>query len=234
MAEERPYFAGTRGPCPHCRTTVKFESTSVYEREEVGAKDYVAHFAMEVWKVLCPACSRPIVFLEKFGMSDDGWYQQDVPVETRLVWPKAISRLAVPDSVPGGIRKDYEEAVIVLADSEKASAALSRRCLQALLRDVAGIDKRNLSHQIEDVLPTLPGYLQTQLDAVRNIGNFAAHPTKSSATGEIIEVELGEAEWNLDVLERLFEFYFVQPKITQEKKEALNKKLAAAGKSAMK
>ena len=233
MAGERPYFAGTRGQCPHCRTTVRFESAENYT-EEIPAADETARFAMKVLKVLCPACSRPIIVFEKFEMDEDGWYPQDVPNETELVWPKAISRSVVPLGVPDEIRRDYEEAAIVLANSEKASAALSRRCLQALLRDVAGMNRKNLSQQIDAVLPTLPGYLQPQLDAVRNIGNFAAHPIKSSTTGEIIDVEPGEAEWNLDVLDLLFDFYFVQPKIARDKKEALNKKLKAAGKSAMK
>ena len=52
----------------------------------------------------------------------------------------------------------------------------------------------------------LPSHLTGSLDAVRNIGNVAAHPTKSEASGEIIDVEPGEAEWNLDVLESLFDF----------------------------
>jgi len=43
-------------------------------------------------------------------------------------------------------------------------------------------------------------------------------------------VEAGEAEWNLDTLEGLFDFYFVQPAVLQAKKEALNKKLSGAGK----
>ena len=68
----------------------------------------------------------------------------------------------------------------------------------------------------------------------RNIGNFAAHPIKSTNSGEIVEVELGEAEWTLDVLEGLFDFYFVQPAQIQAKKEALNKKLAEAGKPPLK
>ena len=72
------------------------------------------------------------------------------------------------------------------------------------------------------------------LDAVRNIGNFAAHPMKSKSTGEIVEVEAGEAEWNLDTLEGLFDFYFVQPQILQKKKEELNKKLKNVGKPEIK
>jgi hypothetical protein len=33
------------------------------------------------------------------------------------------------------------------------------------------------------------------LDAIRTIGNFAAHPIKSTSSGEIVDVEPGEAEW---------------------------------------
>jgi hypothetical protein len=72
------------------------------------------------------------------------------------------------------------------------------------------------------------------LDAVRNIGNFAAHPIKSTASGEVIDVEPGEAEWNLDVLESLFDFYFVQPAALRKKQDALNAKLKEAGKPEMK
>ena len=57
---------------------------------------------------------------------------------------------------------------------------------------------------------------------------------KSTSTGEIVEVEFGEAEWILDVLETLFDFYFVQPAILKIKKDALNKKLSDSGKPLMK
>lgn len=69
---------------------------------------------------------------------------------------------------------------------------------------------------------------------MRNIGNFAAHPIKSTNTGEIIDVEPGEAEWLLDVLEGLFDFYFVQPAILKAKRDKLNQKLVDAGKPPMK
>jgi hypothetical protein len=68
------------------------------------------------------------------------------------------------------------------------------------------------------------------VDAIRNIGNFAAHPIKSTASGEVLPVEPGEAEWTLDVLDGLFDFYFVQPSLLQRKKAALNAKLASANK----
>ena len=65
---------------------------------------------------------------------------------------------------------------------------------------------------------------------MRAIGNFAAHPIKSEKTGEILSVESGEAELNLDVLEALFDFYFVQPTVVRKKKAALDEKLKEAGK----
>jgi hypothetical protein len=49
-----------------------------------------------------------------------------------------------------------------------------------------------------------------------------------------VPVEPEEAEWNLDVLEQLFDLYFVLPARAKAKKEALNKKLTDAGKPPLK
>jgi len=125
---------------------------------------------------------------------------------------------------------------MVLPDSAKASAALSRRCLQHLLREKASVKHQDLAKEIQEVLDsrTLPTYLADGLDAIRVIGNFAAHPIKAQSTGEIVPVEQGEAEWTLDVIEALFDFYFVQPDLILQKRAELNKKLASAGKPPMK
>jgi hypothetical protein len=129
-------------------------------------------------------------------------------------------------------RQDFYEACSVLNDSPKASAALSRRNLQAILRDKAGTKSKDLFDQIDEVVNSgkIPSHIQDGLHAVRNIGNFAAHEIKSKVTGAIVEVEPGEAEWNLDVLESLFDFYFVQPALSAKRKAELNKKLKEAGK----
>lgn len=147
-----------------------------------------------------------------------------------------VARSPLSPHVPKKFAADYSEACLVLPDSEKASAALSRRCLQHLLREYVGIDKKDLSVQIQEVLDSkqLPSYLATDLDAIRNIGNFAAHPLKSTNSGEIIDVAPTEAEWLLNVLEGLFDFYFVHPALAKAKREALNSKLQEAGKPPMK
>jgi hypothetical protein len=141
-----------------------------------------------------------------------------------LVRPKGIARTPLPPEVPEEYTKDYKEACLVLSDSPKASAALSRRCLQHLLREKVKVKHGNLFDEIQEVIDRgdLPSHISEAIHAVRNIGNIAAHTTKSKSTGEILPVEPGEAEWNLDVLETLFDFYFVQPEIFQRKKEALN------------
>jgi len=42
----------------------------------------------------------------------------------------------------------------------------------------------------------LTSTLADSIDAIRNIGNIVAHTTKNKSTGEILPVEVGEAEWN--------------------------------------
>jgi hypothetical protein len=90
--------------------------------------------------------------------------------------------------------------------------------------------------EIDELLSrkTLPSHIADAIDAIRQIGNFAAHPIKETQTGSIADVEAGEAEWTLEVLEALFDFYSVQPAILEAKKNALNKKLSDAGKPPMK
>src|SRR5581483_6228978 len=100
----------------------------------------------------------------------------------------------------------------------------------------ANVKAGDLSDEIQQVLDSkqLPQYLADDIDAIRNIGNFAAHPAKSQNTGAIDDVEPGKAEWNLQVLDGLFDFYFIQAAASARKRAALDQKLQAAGKPPMK
>ena len=204
--------------CPHCLDS--FHPIKI-NTLDLGL-DAVGRWSVKV--VLCPACNMNIVYLLIQGGSEI------------MVLPKGVSRSPLPQEVPEKYAVDYKEACLVLSDSPKASAALSRRCLQNFLRDEFKVRPANLSDEIQEVIDTgkLPTFLSGAIDAVRNIGNFAAHPLKSQSTGEIVPVEPGEAEWTLDVLERLFDFCFVQPLLLEKQRKALNEKLADAGKPPMK
>jgi hypothetical protein len=215
--------------CPHCQKAFHAEPHSV-DIGRIGRTDNWVYF----WKFLgteCPACHKPIAVVE---------YKEDYghtkyPGRSFVVYPKGSGRNAPPADVPAHIAQEYEEACLVLNDSPQASAALSRRCLQHILQERSVSKSSNLNTAIEDALATnLPSHISENLDSIRNTGNFAAHPQKSINTGEILPVEPHEAEWNLEVLEMLFDFYYVQPARSAARRAALNAKLADAGKPSMK
>ena len=208
--------------CPHCITSFHSNSESTNLGEDPEG----------YWRVVyevCPACHRYIVYLRN---SRTGYQDRFF-----LVRPKGVSRSSLPAELDDPrVAADYNEAALVLADSAKASAALSRRTLQHILREKVGVTHADLNAEIQEVLNqnTLPSDIAENLDAVRNIGNFAAHPIKSTSTGEIVDVEPNEAEWNLEVLEQLIDFYYVRPAIAKKKRDELNAKLASAGKPPLK
>lgn len=221
--------------CPHC--LVDFHDAASHT---LIGKDRDSHWAL-VSRV-CAACGRFILHLEngepEYEMTSSGRKFsriQEPAVGRVLVRPRAISR-SCPTEVPKKFADNYFEACVVFPDSAKAAAALGRRCLQDLLREEAKVKPGNLADEIQQVIDSgkLPVDLSDSIDAVRNIGNFAAHPLKSQQSGQILDVEPGEAEWTLDVLDSLFEFYFVRTAALQKRKTALNLKLKEAGKPPMK
>ena len=225
MATHKP---GDRSKCPHCQTTVKFENPS--HNEWTGASAVIASGPYRVISThsQCPQCLKFIITVEEFHTDPSTGIEQQQA--QRVIWPLTSGRDPVPPDIPSHIAQDYAEAAHVLAISSKASAALSRRCLQIVLSEAGKTRARDLADQIQEVLPSLPTRIAENLDAVRAIGNFAAHPIKSKATGTIVEVEAGEAEWNLDVLDALFDHYYIRPEVERKKREALNLKLKDAGK----
>jgi len=224
------YRSGSSGKCPHCQHIVYFDNPRRFFN---GVNPHPIHLitisedeqeVISVYSSECPNCKRPIVVAKiEIGQK---------PPVYRLVHPFNVVR-TVPPEVPKEIREDFLEAAAVLPISEKASAALSRRCLQNLLTD-RGYKEDNLNEQIKKALKDLPPRIGENLDAVRVIGNFAAHPMKYKETGLIVGVEPEEANWTLDVLEELFEYFYVQPKKAEEKRKKLEEKLKALRKPALK
>ncbi|MGQ0694667.1 MAG: DUF4145 domain-containing protein [Nitrospiraceae bacterium] len=147
-----------------------------------------------------------------------------------MIRPKGFSRAPLSSDVPDQYAQDYKKACVVQSDNPKASAALSRRCLQNILREIAKVRPSNLSGEIDEILNSkqLPSHLADAIDAIRRCGTFATHPIKSTNTGETVEVEEGEAESLLDVLEGLFDFYFVQPSSLQKERSLIDKTLQDA------
>jgi hypothetical protein len=222
--------------CPHCTVTIHpdFSNYAVYGKgSNLFAKNGKGESATWSYNsMVCPACSKAIIQLCETTFLADG--QRSGQVEF-LVLPRAAVRPKAPPEVPSDLAEDFNEACLVIDDSPKASAALSRRCLQGILRS-QGYTQKDLAPAIDAILASnrLPSELADGLDAIRNVGNFAAHPMKDKNTGAILPVEPHEAEWNLEVLEGLFDYFYVAPAKAQQKKAALNAKLAAVNKPPMK
>lgn len=211
--------------CPHCLESF-FESwTNLNLMQD-------AEGMWNLQMTQCPACEKMILKEQQRTIKNHNW----TLTNEILIHPLGIARSPLPKEVLDKYSKPYKQAAQVLPISAEASAAISRRCLQDLLREEAKVKPGNLADEIQEVIDSkaLPTSLSESIDAIRNIGNFGSHPIKSTNTGEVVDVEPGEAEWNLDVLEELFDHYMVKPAKIKAKRLALNQKLKDAGKSQMK
>jgi len=215
---ELPLGAARTTTCPHCRVAF---------HDEPGV--WTLRDSWEIEARTCPSCGKWIIdFVHSFVRRSTRHPPFEAGVERVRLYPQASAR-PCPAEVPPTIAKDFIEASQVLPLSANASAALSRRCLQAVLRDAAKVKPQTLEKEIDEVVAggLLPTAVAADLDAVRVVGNFGAHPGKGS---EVIDAEPHEAEWNLDVLDELFEEFYVKPARSAERRAALNKKLSDAGK----
>jgi hypothetical protein len=200
-------------------------------RPIINANEGYPYGAKWLWSasMICPDCSKPIVVMFKADLKDESvsGYRD----ELRVVYPAKAYVLPAPKEAPPKVAQDFWEACLVLNDSPKASAALSRRCLQAVLNG-NGYSGRDLAKQIDAFLADqkVPSYLHDSVDMIRNFGNFSAHPIDDKTTLQIIDVEPEEAQTCLDVLRSLFDFYYVQPERIRARKAELDKKLQSAGK----
>ena len=212
--------------CPHCFISVhvSWQSTTIL---------LYGNTILPGWLVVaakCPNCRRPIIKLSADERGDDMLSQGEY-----LVYPRSPTRTDVSNAVPAILRNDYAEACNVLSISAKASAALSRRILQTILAE-QGYQSSNLAKQINDVLnesdpsKVLPIYIRDVIDAIRHFGNFAAHTITDKTSLQVIDVEANEAEWCLEIVESLFEHYYITPARNQSNIDKLNNTLKKAGK----
>ncbi len=178
--------------CPHCLVEFHDQAVSIY----IGS-DADGNWA--IIKRTCPSCKRISLTLQNGSAMLQAPHANQPGVfagvtgniNEALIRPKGSNRPPCPVEVPRQFGGDYAEACLVLPDSAKASAALGRRCLQNLLRDFVGVKSGNLADEIQAVIDSdkLPSDLTESIDAIRNVGNFAAHPMKSIQSGEILDVE---------------------------------------------
>ena len=124
--------------CPHGCTAVKYNwsySNSIRADKEEG-------FLVEIKYSTCPNCKKIVAFLVEGEDGGNGVNEQENFKQT-LIYPNS-RRIENSEYIPKIYMEDYEEALKVLCASPKASAALSRRLLQNILREVFETQKEEI------------------------------------------------------------------------------------------
>lgn len=147
------------------------------------------------------------------------------------MYPTSLAK-QFPDYIPKAIKKDYEEAYSILSLSPKASATLSRRCLQGMIRDFWKVKVKSgkLYDEINAIKDKISPAQWKAIDSLRSLGNIGAHMEKD--VNIIVEIDDGEAEKLIKLIELLMEKWYIArhdeeellSSIVEIKKEKDNKK----------
>lgn len=114
---------------------------------------------------------------------------------------------AFPDYIPKPILEDYNEACLIVDLSPKASATLSRRCLQGIIRDYWTVKPGRLVDEIEAIKDKVDPDTWEAIDSVRRVGNIGAH--MEAVINLIVDVEPNEAALLIGLIENLLKDWYV-------------------------
>ena len=157
--------------CPNCSQgiTSTFHET-VIEARNLGKK---LEQKCRLYYAACPECEEYMIYMKFIPASETvsryNYSRNVIPEEegaVRLI-PRSKTHKPLSNDIPQDYKDDLEEAYATLDISPKASATLSRRCLQRLLRDRAGVRHGDLSKEIQEVLDSnkLPSHLSNAVDS---------------------------------------------------------------------
>ena len=189
--------------CPYCGMVMSISShtntkrTASFDGFTNNANGYSpSSLCLDFYN--CPNCNEYTISVEGLG---DG--VTDVSMQIR---PNSLAR-KFPSYIPKAIRSDYEEACAIVSLSPKASATLSRRCLQGMIRDFHGIKKNTLYDEISALKDTIDPSLWSSLDSLRQLGNIGAHMEKD--TNLIVDIDPDEAQTLIKLIELLMKEWYI-------------------------
>lgn len=146
----------------------------------------------------CPNCGEYSIFATGVG--------EKVTDLNMSIRPNSTAK-QFPNYIPKALLNDYEEACAIVNLSPKASATLSRRCLQGMIRDFWDIKESNLAKAIGQLEHKIPVPQWRVIDGVRRIGNIGAHMEKD--INLIVDIEPGEAQKLIKLIEHLLEQWYI-------------------------
>lgn len=213
--------------CPYCERAVTItdetRSSSSHHFWTENAHGYRGLFTDFT---LCPnpSCRRLTLTAALHEISEDGFGGTHIGDKLQE-WQLAPESQAkqFPPYIPDSIITDYREACSIRTASPKASATLSRRCLQGIIRDYWKVKPGRLVDEIEDIREKVDPLTWGAIDAVRKIGNIGAHMEKNIDL--IVDVDSDEAELLIGLVETLLRDWYIQ---REERKQRMTTLIAAA------
>ncbi len=217
--------------CPYCNHPTTITDPNYFESwgKIRIAQSKLGEIGFYIQAVTCPntECSKLWLRAElcRTLLSGGAWVKRKVLQSWQLL-PESEAKV-LPDYIPHAIQEDYYEACRIRDLSPKASATLARRCLQGMIRDFWSIAKASLKEEIDALEEEVDTDIWQSIDAVRSVGNIGAHMEKD--INIIIEVEPGEAQLLIGLIEQLINDWYVVREDRRKRTQDL-KNLAATKK----
>jgi hypothetical protein len=211
--------------CPFCNQNATLTTPNISVGNHQFNNDNKYSNRLLITKVnVCPnqSCKEFTLAASLFESSYEngrGW-KPDKHVKSWQLIPASNAK-SFPSYVPQAVLEDYEEACLIRDLSPKASATLSRRCLQGIIRDFWGVKKARLIDEIEAIKARIDPLVWQAINAVRHIGNIGAHMEKDIDL--IIDVEPQEAGLLIGLIEMLIKEWYIVRHERQEQLKALVK-----------
>lgn len=211
--------------CPYCGrpTTVTLPNyNSGQNHIDIKVSEHGELIGLGYTAIACPnpSCKKLTltVRLGKGNFATGRWLNTKVIHSWELL-PESSAK-PQPEYIPKPLRDDYIEACRIAGLSPKASATLSRRCLQGMIRDFWKTPKKpNLRQEIEAIQDKVDPGTWEAIDAVRSVGNIGAHMEHD--INVIGDVEPREAELLIGLVETLFREWYVVRHEREERMSAL-------------
>lgn len=200
-----------RWHCPFCNHNATIVDSNYKEhRVEFNNGSKYNWQALKSYVVVCPnpECGEYIMRVslhDHVELGHNSYKDLSAKKEWNLI-PFSYAKV-LPEYIPKAISEDYQEACAIRDLSPKASATLSRRCLQGMIRDFFGISKNRHVDEIEAIKDKVDPATWAGIDAVRKIGNIGAHMEKDIDL--IIDVEPDEAQLLIGLIESLIQDWYV-------------------------
>lgn len=188
--------------CPFCDHAMAINQYTLSEYQpcfSFSDSQYVYKESLILKFYKCPNCLKISICVQGVG--------DDVKDTFIPIYPNSLAK-QFPNYIPQAIREDYEEACAIVNLSPKASATLSRRCLQGIIRDFWGIRKSRLVDEIEAIKDKIHPTQWKVIDGVRRIGNIGAH--METDINLIVDIDSDEANKLIKLLELLIDSWYIK------------------------